>query len=104
MTMADTLAYLIGGYLHQDFDAEFGTMEGAVAAMLDQEQDEDIAALVRDTRLVLEAHHTETSMERYFKEIRAGVYPPGKGDGTTHVSFVQYILAEAEAELARRRS
>ncbi|HUG85940.1 MAG TPA: contact-dependent growth inhibition system immunity protein [Euzebya sp.] len=102
MTEEDTLAFLITAYLHQDYDLEFETLEGGVAAFLQREPDRRVKMLVDATRSVLATHPTESAMSMYFHLIHAQVYPPGKGDGTTHVSFVRHILAEAEAELARR--
>lgn len=100
--MTNALEHLINAYLHQDYDLEFETLEGGVAAMLEAEPDWVVRQLVDDTRAVLGANQTESAMAMYFQLIGAQVYPPGKGDGTTHVSFVQYILAQAEAEVARR--
>lgn len=70
------LAHLLGAYLHQDFAVCHGTLEGAVAALGEDDGPEAVAATRRDIRRLLLDHPTDTDAALHRVEA-SHARPPG---------------------------
>jgi hypothetical protein len=90
-----TLANLIGGYLHQDFDINGETVVAVVETALNEENPGYAERLRKDVEDVLASAATESELARWFDTV--GLEVLLEPDGFTPRSFLAMVVERIDA-------
>lgn len=73
------LKYWLTGYLHQDFKAEFGSVDGALIVYKTDEAPEKVEKLKHDLAEIMQSNHDEESLRDFLlTQIGCGYYYPSE--------------------------
>lgn len=98
------LQQFFGFHFYQSFDSEYGRIGASLWDLLGQVSEDKLTRLVAGIHDLLQRNPSEAEVKAWYRYTDLGLYPPGNGDGPTHRQFLEWVLQEAEEELARHHA
>lgn len=91
-TQLNSAEQMLGGYLHQDWPAEFATVDAAIAAMIDAEPRARRESAAAEIKALL-ARETDEARLRTILIDGAGCHYDPAGDGSTYGDWLTSLAA-----------
>jgi len=98
--MNDKLRQFAGGYFHEDYDAEFSTVDEAIDRFREESSSDSIDVVVRELSSLLDSPLTEEDLDDLWINQLHANYDP-REDGMTYrewFAHVRDLLTQAKAE------
>jgi hypothetical protein len=83
------LGQLVGAYLHQDWDIDYGSWSDAVDAYLQEAQPEAISEARRELTALISENPSEERIRDEMDQRGCSYYPPG--DGTSYREWLDEL-------------
>jgi hypothetical protein len=89
--MNSPLAALFRGYLHQDYDLRYASVDDAIQAFRDESSSRERRGVVAEIDALLAAHPDDAALHAALRERGFIFYPPS--DGETTAAWLQRVKA-----------